>query len=87
MGPSLNEEKSNMTIATIRVPLDDRTASAYQMTSPEKQALLRQMLGYFVQQFVDSTPESLFALMDEMSQEAELNGLTPEILESILSDA
>ena len=75
-----------MTLATIRVPLDDRTASAYSAASPEKQALLHGMLGYFVQQFVDSTPESLFALMDEISQEAEANGLTPDILESILKD-
>ncbi|MBP7962716.1 MAG: hypothetical protein KBG20_03095 [Caldilineaceae bacterium] len=75
-----------MTIATLRVPLDDRTAYALQTTSPEKQALLHQMIGYLVQQFVDSTPESLFALMDEMSREAEINGLTPEILEAILDD-
>lgn len=75
-----------MTVATIRVPLDDQTAYAYETTSPEKQALLNQMIGYLVQQFVDSTPESLFALMDEMSREAAANGLTPEILESILND-
>jgi len=75
-----------MTIATLRVPLDDRTALALQTTSPEKQALLHQMIGYLVQQFVDSTPESLLALMDEMGGEAKANGLTPEILESILRD-
>lgn len=75
-----------MTIATLRVPLDDRTAQALQTTSPEKQALLHQMIGYLVQQFVESTPESLFALMDDMSREAAANGLTPEILESILRD-
>lgn len=75
-----------MTIATLRVPLDERTAQALQSTSPEKQALLQQMLGYVVEQFVESTPESLFALMDEMSQEAKARGLTPEILESILRD-
>lgn len=75
-----------MTIATLRVPLDDRTALALQTTPIEKKALLNQMIGYLVQQFVDSTPESLFALMDDMSREAKANGLTPEILESILSD-
>jgi len=75
-----------MTIATLRVPLDDRTAQALQTTSLEKQALLYQMIGYLVQQFVDSTPESLFALMDDMSREAKANGLMPEILESLLRD-
>lgn len=75
-----------MTIATLRVPLDDRTALALQTTPSEKKALLNQMIGYLVQQFVDSTPESLFALMDDMSREAKANGLTPAILDSILSD-
>jgi len=75
-----------MTIATLRVPLDERTAYALQTSPPEKQALLHQMIGYMVQQFVDSTPESLLALMDEMGREARANGLTPEILESILRD-
>lgn len=75
-----------MTIATLRVPLDDRTALALQTTPIEKKALLNQMIGYLVQQFVDSTPESLFALMDDMSREAKANGLTPAILDSILSD-
>lgn len=75
-----------MTIATLRVPLDDRTAQALQTTAPEKKALLHQMIGYLVQQFVESTPESLFALMDDMSREAESNGLTPEALDAILRD-
>ena len=82
----VNQEKQTVTIATLRVPLDYRTAQALQTTSPEKQALLHQMIGYFVQQFVESTPESLFALMDAMSGEAQAKGLTPDILESILSD-
>lgn len=73
-----------MTIATIRVPLDERTALALQTTPSEKQELLRQLIGYLVQQFVESTPDSLFALMDDMSRSARAKGLTPEILEAIV---
>lgn len=75
-----------MTTATISVPIDDKSAQFFQAAPPDKREQLQQLISYMVQQFAESTPESLFVLMDQMSEEARINGLTPEILDLILND-
>ena len=74
-----------MTLATITVQLDDRAAQLYQLTPERKRIQLRKLIGFLVQEFAESTPESLLTLMDEMSSEAEAKGLAPEILELLQS--
>jgi len=61
-------------------------AQILQDTPTDKCEQLQRPIGYLVQQFTKSAPESLFALMDEMGREARSKGLTPEILDSILRD-
>ena len=39
-----------------------------------------------LREFAKYSPQSLLALMDEMSQEARSKGMTPELLESLLAD-
>lgn len=73
-----------MALATITVQLDDRAAQIYHATSERKRIQLRKLISFLVQEFAESTPESLLALMDEMSNEAEAKGLAPELLESLL---
>lgn len=75
-----------MPVATISIQVDSRTAQLYEATPEDKRARLRKLIGVLVTEFAESTPQSLLALMDEMSREAETNGLTPEILELILND-
>lgn len=75
-----------MTVANIQVHLQDDVAEAYNATSEQRRTGLSRLLGFLIQEFVESTPESLLSLMDEMSQEAETNGLTDEVLQSILND-
>ncbi|MBK8045960.1 MAG: hypothetical protein IPK16_01780 [Anaerolineales bacterium] len=75
-----------MTTSTIRVQIDDKAARLFAAAPADRRARLGLLIGYLVEQFAESTPASLFALMDEMSSEARARGLTPEILDSILRD-
>ena len=75
-----------MAFATISIQLNDRAAQLYEVAPEEKQQSLQQLISYLVQEFAESTPQSLLLLMNEMSREAESKGLTPKILESILND-
>ncbi|MBK6711954.1 MAG: hypothetical protein IPG51_16715 [Chloroflexi bacterium] len=75
-----------MGVATIRIQLDNKIARAYESTSSEQRERLQQLIGFMLQEFAESTPQSLLSLMDDMSQEAAARGLTPEILDSLLED-
>lgn len=79
-------ESTAMTTATIRVQIGDQAARLFAATPANRRAQLGLLFGYLVEQFAEATPASLLELMDEMSSEARTNGLTPEILDSILLD-
>ena len=75
-----------MSVTTISIQLDERAAEAYRDVPIERREWLRILINLLVQEFGKYSPQSLLALMDEMSQEAKANGLTPEILEALLAD-
>lgn len=75
-----------MTTVTLNIQLDDKVKQAYQSQPAESRARLQKLVARMLQEFAESRPESLLAIMDEMSQEAEMNELTPEILADILGD-
>jgi hypothetical protein len=75
-----------MGVATIRIQLDNKIVRAYESTSSEQRERLQQLIGFMLQEFATSTPQSLLSLIDDMSQEAAASGLTPEILDSLLED-
>lgn len=75
-----------MTTVTLNIQLDDKVKQAYQAQPADRQARLQKLVARMLQEFAESTPESLLTIMDQMSQEAEVNKLTPEILTSILDD-
>ena len=75
-----------MTIATIRIQVDDTAAQAFEAAPVEKREQLRHLIGYLIAHFAQSTPASLLALMDEMSQEAAGRGLTPAQLKALRRD-
>ena len=75
-----------MTVATIRVQIDEKAAQLFATAPADRRAQLSLLIGDLIEQFAESTPAALFSLMDDMSREASQNGLTPEILDSILSD-
>lgn len=75
-----------MGVATITIQIDDQAAQFYESTSEDKRVRLRRLISFLVQEFAESKPQSLRALMDGMSREAEAKGFTPEILKSFLND-
>ncbi|MBU7586040.1 MAG: hypothetical protein KAF91_24745 [Nostoc sp. TH1S01] len=73
---------------TIKVPLE--VAEAYRNATEEQRTQLQLKIATIMQsQLTTSKQEAIARLrntMDEISQEAQERGLTPEILESILND-
>jgi hypothetical protein len=69
-----------MTVATIRLQVDDKAAQLFATVPADRRAQLSLLIGDLIEQFAESTPAALYALMDEMGQEAGRNGLTPEFL-------
>ena len=61
-------------------------AKAYAVVSPEEQHKIDLLLRLRLQDLTLSSQRSLKAVMDEIGQQAEARGLTPELLESLLDD-
>ena len=72
----------NMEKITIQV--DSETAQAYRSADPEKKRKIDIFLNVMLKKTVSQKP--LLEIMQQASEEATANGMTPEILESILSD-
>lgn len=74
-----------MSVATITIPLDTQTARIYTSAPAEDQKKLRLLMSLWLQEFA-ATPRPLQAVMDEISEKVQARGLTPEILDLLLSD-
>ena len=68
----------------ITIQVDPEIAKAYREAEPEKQQKIQIFLNIMLQKAVSQNP--LLDIMEEASQQAVANGMTPEILESILKD-
>ena len=68
----------------ITIQVDPEIAKAYREAEPEKQQKIQIFLNIMLQKAVSKKP--LLDIMEEASQQAIANGVTPEILESILND-
>jgi len=68
----------------ITIQVDSEIAKAYREAEPEKQQKIQIFLNIMLQKAVSQKP--LLDIMEEASQQAIANGMTPEILESILKD-
>ena len=68
----------------ITIQVDPEIAKAYREAEPEKQQKIQIFLNIMLQKAVSQKP--LLDIMEEASQQAVANGMTPEILESILKD-
>jgi len=75
-----------MGMHTISIQLNDTAAEAYRLAPVEKREWLQMLVNLLLQEFARYSPGSLLTSMDEMSREAQANGLTPEILASLLDD-
>lgn len=69
---------------TITIQVDPQIAQAYREAEPEKQQKISMFLNVMLKKAMNQKP--LLEIMQEASQQAIANGMTSEILESILND-
>jgi len=75
-----------MTTATISLEVDADTARSFAAASAEERRKLQLLLRLRLRELTARPPRPLKEVMDEVGRYAEAQGLTPEILESLLRD-
>ena len=75
-----------METAPITIEVPAAAAAAYAAAPMERQQKIQLLLGLQLQELFQLPVRPLGEVMDELAAEAAANGLTPEILESILRD-
>lgn len=71
----------NKAVKTINIEVTDTVAERYRkMSLSEKKSVSKELTRLLEKK------RSLFEIMDDMSEQAKKNGLTPEILEELLKD-
>ncbi len=71
-------------MGTITIQVGAEVAKAYQEINSTNRKRIEMLFNILVQQELKEI--SLMQIMDDIGYQAEKNGLTPEILESILAD-
>ncbi|ACA98824.1 conserved hypothetical protein [Picosynechococcus sp. PCC 7002] len=69
---------------TITIQVESHLAEAYQQIDPQKQRQIQALLNIFLAKAIN--PKPLLEVMETASQQAIAQGMTPEILETILAD-
>ena len=75
-----------MATATIPLEVDAETARAFSAASHEDRRKLQILLRLRLRELTIRPARSLLEVMDDLGRYAEAQGLTPEILESMLRD-
>ena len=75
-----------MPTKAITIEVDAAAADAYAAAPWEQRRKIQLLLGLQLQELFQLPVRPLGEVMDELAAEAAANGLTPEILESILRD-
>ena len=73
-------------MTTITLEVKPEIAAAYQAVSSAEREQITKIVSLLLQNPAESDLAFLRRIMDDISDKAEANGLTPEILESILND-
>lgn len=76
-----------MPTETIPIPLDPEAAKAYRAATPDDQKKMRALLSLWLRDLTKTESVNLKKLMDDVSRKAKTQGLTAEILESLLKGA
>ncbi|MBD1843792.1 hypothetical protein H6F89_10340 [Cyanobacteria bacterium FACHB-63] len=69
---------------TINIQVDTEVARTYHSANPEQQQKVQALMNLWLKRALQVT--QLQTTMDQLSDEAEANGLTPDILRSILDE-
>jgi hypothetical protein len=72
---------------TITIPIDPETAQAYNSATPEERRNMQALLSLWLRELAVTEPPSLQRVLDDVGDKARAEGLTPEILESMLRSA
>lgn len=75
-----------MTNTVISIPVDEATALAYTQVSVEEQKKIQILLRLRVRELCSQPDDSLQQIMDTIGGKAEAQGLTSELLETLLHD-
>ena len=75
-----------MTTEMISIEVDAETAQEFASADVERRRKLGMLLGWRLRDLLKPPQRTLLQIMDDMGQQAQANGLTPEILQSILDD-
>ncbi|MGH7961914.1 MAG: hypothetical protein ACRERD_08830 [Candidatus Binatia bacterium] len=75
-----------MATATISIPVDAEVAQAFAAASAEEQRKIELLLRLRLQDLTVKAHRPLKAVMDEIGEQAEARGLTPDILDLLLHD-
>jgi hypothetical protein len=71
----------------LQIPLEEKYARRYEEATPEFQLKIQSLLRVWLSQPTPTAnTDSLFKMMGEISEEAQKNGLTPDVLEAILAE-
>jgi len=68
----------------ITIQIDPKIAEKFESSSPQQQEQIQKLVNYWIKKAIETN--QLQTIMDKMSDEAIKNGLTPEILESLLNE-
>jgi hypothetical protein len=71
-------------MANITIQVEPGIAEKFESSSPQQQEQIQKLVSYWVKKVIEIN--HLQTTMDKMSDEATKNGLTPEILESLLNE-
>jgi hypothetical protein len=75
-----------MPTAIISIQVDEEAARAFATASTEERRKIELLLRLRLQDLILGSQRPLKVVMDEIGEQAEARGLTPEILESLLRD-
>lgn len=75
-----------MATATISIQVDEEVAKAFAAAPAEEQRKIELLLRLRLQDLLLRPQRPLKVVMDEIGEQAEARGLTPEILESLLRE-
>jgi hypothetical protein len=76
-----------MRIKNLTIPVDPESAEALTAASPDDQKKIQVLLGLWLRDLTKAEPSDLKKLLDELSRKAKAQGLTSEILDSLLKGA
>jgi hypothetical protein len=69
---------------TITIPLDPQTAKAYDSANPDQKRKIQALLSLRLRELTSEETPQLDRILNEVGRKARAQGLTPELLESLL---